>query len=135
MNVNLIAVDEAHCISQWGYDFRPPYLEIAEIRQWHPKVPVLALTATATEDVVQDIQEKLLFEKTNVVRKSFERKNLAYVVMERDDKYNKLLEIVTKVKGSGIVYVGTRKRTREIAEFLLANDVAASWYHAGLKPD
>ncbi|MFZ6053225.1 RecQ family ATP-dependent DNA helicase [Halocola ammonii] len=135
MNVNLIAVDEAHCISQWGYDFRPPYLEIAEIRQWHPKVPVLALTATATEDVVQDIQEKLQFEKSNVVRKSFERKNLAYVVMQRDDKYNKLLEIVSKVKGSGIVYVGTRKRTREIAEFLLANKVSASWYHAGLKPE
>jgi len=135
MKVNLIAVDEAHCISQWGYDFRPPYLQIAEIRQWHPKVPVLALTATATEDVVEDIQKKLQFERTNVVRKSFERKNLGYVVMNRDDKYNKLLEVVTKLKGSGIVYVGTRKRTREIAEYLLANDISASWYHAGLKPD
>lgn len=135
MSINLIAVDEAHCISQWGYDFRPPYLQIAEIRKWKPDVPVLALTATATEDVIIDIQQKLEFESPNVIRKSFERKNLQYVVMKRDDKYDKLLEIVQKMKGTGIVYVGTRKRTREIAEYLLANKVAASWYHAGLKPE
>jgi len=134
MKVNLVAVDEAHCISQWGYDFRPPYLKIAEIRQLLPKIPVLALTATATPQVVADIQEKLEFRKWNVFQKSFERKNLAYVVQEEEDKLGRLLRICTKVPGTGIVYVRNRKRTREISEFLKKNKIPADYYHAGLPP-
>jgi len=132
MNVNLIAVDEAHCISQWGYDFRPPYLHIADLRQLHPKVPVLALTATATADVKLDIQEKLQFKAPNVFQKSFERKNLAYVIQHHEDKPRKLLEIVKGIKGSGIVYVRSRKETFEIARFLTSNGFKADYYHAGL---
>ncbi|MBI5917504.1 MAG: RecQ family ATP-dependent DNA helicase [Bacteroidetes bacterium] len=135
MNVNLLAVDEAHCISQWGYDFRPPYLQIAEIREWLPETPVLALTATATTEVVEDIQEKLAFKKKNVFQKSFARSNLAYVVLPEENKKAKLLEIVRKVKGSGVVYVRNRKLTKDIARFLVENKVSADFYHAGLAPD
>ncbi|PCH69184.1 MAG: recombinase RecQ [Bacteroidetes bacterium] len=135
MNVNLIAVDEAHCISQWGYDFRPLYLKIAEIRELHPQVPIMALTATATPEVVEDIQEKLNFKEKNVLQKSFERKNLAYVVIQEDDKLGKLLRICSKVQGTGIVYVRNRKKTQEIAEFLRKNKVSADFYHAGLTPE
>lgn len=132
MSVNLIAVDEAHCISQWGYDFRPPYLKIAEIRELFPEVPVLALTATATPHVVQDIQDKLAFRKPNVLSKSFERKNLAYVVLQEEDKYKRLLKVVTNVRGSGIVYVRSRRMTSEISAFLRKHNINADYYHAGL---
>ena len=133
MNVNLLAVDEAHCISQWGYDFRPPYLEIAEFREFlDKKTPILALTATATKEVVVDIQEKLEFKNGQVFTKSFARENLAYVVLHEENKFQKLLNIVRKVKGSGVVYVRNRKRTKEIAKFLTTNKVSADFYHAGL---
>jgi ATP-dependent DNA helicase RecQ len=133
MKVNLIAVDEAHCISQWGYDFRPPYLHIADLRELHPDVPVLALTATATADVREDIQQKLLFKNAVVFQKSFERKNISYVVQQTEDKFRKLLDIATGVKGSGIVYVRTRKETAEIARFYTDNGIKADYYHAGLE--
>lgn len=135
MQVNLFAIDEAHCISQWGYDFRPPYLHVAELRQLHPQVPVLALTATATPDVQADIQEKLQFKASNVFRKSFERKNLAYVVQHHEDKLRKLLEIARSIKGSGMVYVRSRKQTFELAKFLNDNGFRADYYHAGLPAD
>jgi len=135
MNVNLIAVDEAHCISQWGYDFRPPYLEIANIRELHPKVPIMALTATATKEVVTDIQEKLNFPKPNLFQKSFERKNLSYVVLQAPNKYQKLIEIVRNVKGSGIVYTRSRKNTKEVAEYIRRNGIKADFYHAGLNAE
>ncbi|PID89444.1 MAG: recombinase RecQ [Bacteroidia bacterium] len=133
MRVNLIAIDEAHCISQWGYDFRPSYLQIAKIRNLLPNIPILALTATATPDVVEDIQEKLKFKEKNLFQKSFERKNLIYIVRKVDDKYKYLLKIVNKMPETGIVYVRNRKRTREIAEFLKSNNINADYYHAGLK--
>ncbi len=132
MKVNLLAVDEAHCISQWGYDFRPPYLKIAEVRELMPHTPVLALTATATPQVVLDIQQKLAFGSPRVFQKSFERKNLAYVVLHEEDKLNRLLKICQKVGGPGIVYVRNRKKTRELALFLKKNNVSADFYHAGL---
>ncbi len=132
MKVNLLAVDEAHCVSQWGYDFRPPYLRIAEVRELMPNTPVLALTATATTQVVEDIQQKLDFGSPKVFQKSFERKNLAYVVLEEEDKLNRLLRICNKVGGPGIVYVRNRKKTRELAIFLKKNNVSADFYHAGL---
>lgn len=132
MNVNLIAVDESHCISQWGYDFRPSYLKISDIREILPDIPVLALTATATLDVVDDIQEKLNFKKANVFRKSFERKNLAYYVKEYEDKYKYLVKFILKSQGSGVVYVRNRKRTKEIAQLLYKNKISADYYHAGL---
>ncbi|MFH0866389.1 MAG: ATP-dependent DNA helicase RecQ [Bacteroidota bacterium] len=132
MKINLIAVDEAHCVSQWGYDFRPPYLRIAEIREYFPGVPLLALTATATPDVVDDIQNKLLFKKKNVLSKSFERKNLSYAVIKEEDKFKRLLNIISKISGSGIIYVRNRRRTREIAEFLNKNGISSLFYHAGL---
>lgn len=132
MNINLLAIDEAHCISQWGYDFRPPYLQIADIRALMPGVPVLALTATATPEVVTDIQEKLAFKHKNVLQKSFRRDNLAYVVLQEEHKEKKLLEIVQKVPGSGVVYVRSRKRTKDIALWLQKNKVSADYYHAGL---
>ena len=131
MKVNLIAVDESHCISQWGYDFRPSYLEIANIRAHLPKVPLLALTATATTEVVKDIQEKLQFAKTNVLQKSFNRKNLAYVVLQEEGKLNKMLEILKKIRGSGIIYARNRRKTKEIAQFLQRNKFRADFYHAG----
>lgn len=132
MNVNLIAVDEAHCISQWGYDFRPPYLHIADLRKLHPDVPVLALTATATAEVRDDIQEKLLFKQRNVFQQSFERKNISYVVQNEENKFKKLLDIAKGVKGSGIIYVRSRKETVEIAKFYTENGFKADYYHAGL---
>ncbi|MDR4988484.1 MAG: ATP-dependent DNA helicase RecQ [Bacteroidales bacterium] len=134
MRVNLLAVDEAHCISQWGYDFRPPYLRISEVRELLPNTPVLALTATATRQVVEDIQEKLHFKNPNVFQKSFERKNLAYMVFREEDKMNKLLKICEKQKSTGVVYVRNRRRTREIAEWLAQHKVSADFYHAGLSP-
>lgn len=132
MNVNLFAVDEAHCISQWGYDFRPPYLLIAEIRYLHPHVPVLALTATATPEVQNDIQQKLDFKKENAFKKSFERKNLSYLVLNDEDKLGKSLNILRKVAGTAIIYVRNRKKTKEIAELLIKNKITADFYHAGL---
>ncbi|MGI5974825.1 MAG: RecQ family ATP-dependent DNA helicase [Paludibacter sp.] len=131
--VCMIAVDESHCISQWGYDFRPSYLKIAEIRQVLPDVPVLALTATATPEVVEDIQEKLLFREKNVLRKSFYRKNLAYVVRTTENKEEQLLHILRRVSGTSVVYVRNRKKTKEIADFLNKNGVSAEHFHAGLK--
>src|ERR1700710_1338878 len=132
MHVNLIAVDEAHCISQWGYDFRPPYLHIADLREIHPDVPVLALTATATSEVRDDIQQKLRFKQPNVFQKSFERKSISYVVQNEENKLRKLLDIAKGVKGSGIVYVRSRKETAEIAKFYNENGFKADFYHAGL---
>jgi ATP-dependent DNA helicase RecQ len=133
MKVNLIAVDEAHCISQWGYDFRPPYLHIADLREIHPDVPVLALTATATAEVKEDIQQKLRFRNPVVYQKSFERKNISYVVQNEENKLRKLLHIAKGVKGSGIVYVRSRKETVEIAKFYNENGYNADFYHAGLE--
>ena len=132
MRVNLLAVDEAHCVSQWGYDFRPAYLKIADLRQLLPKVPVLALTATATKEVLVDIQDKLAFREPNVFRQSFRRDNLSYSVLYEDKKREKLLDILRHVPGSGIVYVRTRGETKEIAHFLAQNRVVAANYHAGL---
>lgn len=132
MKVSILAVDEAHCISQWGYDFRPPYLEIAAIRKYIPKSPVLALTATATPEVVIDIQKKLEFKAENVFRKSFERKNLTYIVIKEEDKQGRLLRILKKVPGTGIIYVRNRKKTVETANFLRKNGIKADYYHAGL---
>ncbi len=134
INVSLIAVDEAHCISQWGYDFRPPYLRIAEVRTIFPDVPVLALTATAVQRVVTDIQLKLEFKVNNVFSKSFVRKNLAYVISKEDDKIKKLLRICNGVKGCGIIYVRNRRLTKETAELLVHNGISADFYHAGLEP-
>ena len=133
MRVSFITVDEAHCISQWGYDFRPAYLQIGNIRKLKPDVPVLALTATATPQVIDDIQEKLAFKKKNVFRMSFERKNLTYVVRKTDDKPSELVHILKHVNGSAIVYVRSRRRCREIAELLSAQDIRATFYHAGLE--
>ena len=132
MKVSFFAVDEAHCISQWGYDFRPPYLKIAEIRTFHPGVPVLALTATATKEVVEDIQQKLLFQAQNVLAKSFERPNLIYFVQKEENKTARLLKIAHRIQGSGIVYVRNRKRTSDIAGYLISQGISAGVYHAGL---
>ncbi len=136
MNINLIAVDEAHCISQWGYDFRPSYLRIAAVREQLPKIPILALTASATQSVQNDICEKLLFKKNEQrFQQSFERANLSYSVFNVVSKQNKLLEILTNVKGSGIVYCKSRKQTKDIAELLTLNNINADFYHAGLSND
>ncbi|MBO7496258.1 MAG: RecQ family ATP-dependent DNA helicase [Salinivirgaceae bacterium] len=135
MNINLLAVDESHCISQWGYDFRPSYLKIAEIRGILPDVPVLAVTATATPQVVLDIQDKLAFRKHNVFKKSFERKNLIYLVREVDDKYRHMLRIISHIPGTGIVYVRSRQKTKEISDFLNQNGISADYYNAGLTPE
>ena len=134
MRVSFITVDEAHCISQWGYDFRPSYLQIAQIRKLVPNAPVLALTATATPAVVQDIQQKLSQKDTNfnVFRMSFERKNLAYVVRHAPDKREQLIHILESVKGSAIVYARSRRRTKEYAELLTEAGISATFYHAGL---
>ena len=133
MNISMVAVDEAHCISQWGYDFRPPYLRIASIRDQLPNVPILALTASATKSVQNDICEKLLFKKNQQqFQQSFERANLSYSVFNVVSKQNKLLEIVNNVKGSGIVYCKSRKQTKDIAELLTQNNINADFYHAGL---
>ncbi len=135
MHVSLITVDESHCISQWGYDFRPAYLKIANIRQLLPGVPVIALTATATPEVVSDIQQRLQFRQENVFRMSFERKNLAYVVRHTEDKESELLHILQRVDGSGIVYTRNRKKTKEISLFLNRNHITATFYHAGLNDE
>ncbi|MBP6303631.1 MAG: RecQ family ATP-dependent DNA helicase [Bacteroidia bacterium] len=133
MNINLLAIDEAHCISQWGYDFRPEYLQIAEVRELLPKVPVIALTASATQDVVEDIQEKLKFKTKNAFRKSFERTNLHYHVRQVEDKDRKLVEICKNIKGTGLVYVRNRRSTKALAQLLYKHGVAADFYHAGLQ--
>ena len=133
MNVNMLAVDESHCISQWGYDFRPPYLKIAEIRKYIPHAPVLALTATATPQVVEDIQYRLGFKKNNVFQTSYERKNVTYNVIHEADKFGLMYRLFQKMdKGSGIVYVRSRKRTKIIADWLQSVGISASFYHAGL---
>ena len=133
MNVNMLAVDESHCISQWGYDFRPPYLKIAEIRKYIPHAPVLALTATATPQVVEDIQYRLGFKKSNVFQTSYERKNVTYNVIHEADKFGLMYRLFKKMdKGSGIVYVRSRKRTKIIADWLQSVGISASFYHAGL---
>ena len=130
--IAMIAVDEAHCISQWGYDFRPSYLKIADIRELFPNAPVLALTATATPEVVEDIQEKLLFREKNVFRQSFVRSNLSYVVRPCESKPDMLLHILQSVPGSSVVYVRNRQKTREISEFLNKARISADFFHAGL---
>jgi ATP-dependent DNA helicase RecQ len=136
MKISMITVDESHCISQWGYDFRPAYLKIADIRKMLPGTPVLALTATATPEVVKDIQQKLAFgEDSQTFRMSFERKNLAYIVRRTENKQEELLHILNKVNGSAIVYTRNRKRTREVAELLTNNHITATFYHAGLNND
>ena len=132
MKVSMITVDESHCISQWGYDFRPAYLKIAEIRELLPEVPVLALTATATLEVVTDIQARLKFREGNVFRMSFERKNLAYIVRKTDNKTKELLYILQRISGSAIIYVRNRRRTKEITELLMNEGITTDFYHAGL---
>ena len=132
MHISMITVDESHCISQWGYDFRPAYLKIAEIRELLPDVPVLALTATATPEVVKDIQARLHFRHKNVFRMSFERNNLAYIVRKTENKTAELLHILRSMPGSAIVYVRNRRRTKEITELLNNEHITADFYHAGL---
>ncbi|HEY8690463.1 MAG TPA: ATP-dependent DNA helicase RecQ [Chitinophagaceae bacterium] len=133
MNINLIAVDEAHCVSQWGYDFRPPYLRIATIREHLQGIPILALTASATKEVQDDICDKLIFKNDHKrFQKSFERPNLSYSVFNPSSKQNKLIEIFKNVKGSGIVYCKSRKRTKEITDLLKMNNINSDFYHAGL---
>lgn len=132
MNISFIAVDEAHCISQWGYDFRPAYLNIAKLREQLPGKAILALTATATPEVVTDIQKQLAFEQENVIKQSFERKNLAYVVVHEEDPFGRMFKVFDGVPGSGIVYVSTRKKCKEIAALLNSRSYSASYYHGGL---
>ena len=132
MKVNLIAIDEAHCISQWGYDFRPPYLHLTELRELHPAIPVLALTATATERVTADIQVKLNFKNGQVFRKSFERLNLSYLVYNEENKLRKLISIARNVNGSGIIYVRNRRETQEVSRQLNLEGITSEFYHAGL---
>lgn len=132
MKVNLWAIDEAHCISQWGYDFRPAYLKIAQLRELHPDIPFLALTATATPEVVLDIQDKLGFTVPNVLSRSFARYNLGYMALEEENKMNRMLRIVKKIGGTGVIYVRNRRETQEVARFLLNHGVPADYYHAGI---
>ena len=132
MNVSLIAVDEAHCISQWGYDFRPSYLQIAEVREICPDTPILALTASATNIVAQDIMRHLHFSKEHILRSSFARPNLSYVVREVDDKYYHLMRIINNVPGTGIIYMRTREGSEQLAERLQKDGINANYYHAGL---
>ena len=132
LHINLIAVDEAHCISQWGYDFRPPYLRIASLREEIPDVPVLSLTASATVEVQSDICDKLQFKTKNIFRQSFERSNLSYSVFNVDSRINKIIEILKNVPGSGIVYCKSRKRTKEIADLIKMHGISTDFYHAGL---
>src|SRR5690606_36336841 len=138
MNVNLFAIDEAHCISHWGYDFRPAYLQVKVLRSIHPKVSIIALTATAVGRVILDIQEKLEFrpEYSQVFKKSFFRENLSYMVLFEENKMGRLLKIIQRVKGSGIVYVRNRRESQEVSLYLMLNQISADYYHAGLKtPD
>ncbi len=132
MNVNLLAIDEAHCISQWGYDFRPAYLQISALREYLPNVNVIALTATATPEVQQDIIDKLLLKDADRFQKSFARKNLSYSVRHVEDKEAKLIEILSRIPGTAIIYADTRKSTKEIASLLYSNGFSADFYHAGL---
>lgn len=132
INVALLAIDEAHCISQWGYDFRPSYLRIAEIRRMIPDTPVLALTASATDLVAKDIMDKLRFGESNILRSSFARENLQYVVRHVEDKNEQLLRVIEKVEGSGIVYMRTREGVEKLAEFLHENGISTDYYHGGL---
>ena len=134
LKVCLITVDESHCISQWGYDFRPSYLTIADIRKELPGVPVLALTATATPQVTDDIQDKLGFAEKNVIRMSFFRENLSYVVRKTENKLSELKHILESVTGSGIVYVRNRAETKKISDYLNQEGISATYYHAGLEP-
>ncbi len=135
LGVHLIAVDEAHCISQWGYDFRPPYLRIAALRTELPNVPILALTASATPEVQDDIAQKLELQQPQIYRQSFERANLSYSCFRMDSKINKIIDILKKVPGTGIVYCKSRKRTKEIAELLQLQGIPADFYHAGLNQE
>ncbi|MDP2385859.1 MAG: ATP-dependent DNA helicase RecQ [Bacteroidota bacterium] len=135
LKISMIAVDEAHCISQWGYDFRPSYLKIAELRDLLPKVPIIALTASATDKVIEDIQQRLEFVKPSVFKSTFARKNLHYIVQYEDDKIGRLFSICNKIEGTGIVYVRNRRKTVEIAEILKQYNIKADFYHAGLKAD
>jgi ATP-dependent DNA helicase RecQ len=135
MNVGLIAIDEAHCISQWGYDFRPAYLKIASLTELVPDVPIIALTATATQKVVLDIGDKLVLQKPAFFKKSFERKNIAYMVLQEENKMGRMLKIARTIKGSGIVYVRNRRLTQEISHFFNQNGIISSFYHAGLTSD
>ena len=135
IDINLVAVDEAHCISQWGYDFRPPYLRIAALREELAGIPVLALTASATPEVQADICDKLGFKEKKIFRQSFARPNLSYSVFKVDSKINKIVEILTKVPGTGIVYCKSRKRTKEISELLRLQNISSDFYHAGLSAD
>lgn len=132
INVSFITVDEAHCITQWGYDFRPSYLKIADIRDMLPGKPILALTATATPDVVDDIQDKLHFRAKNVFSMSFERTNLAYIVRSAENKSEEIIHILNKIDGCAIIYVRNRKETKELADYLCQNNISATYYHAGL---
>lgn len=132
MKVNLFAIDEAHCISQWGYDFRPSYLQLADLREAHPNIPILALTASATPRVVEDMQKRLNFRQKNVFSKSFARRNLGYMALNEENKMNRMLRIVKKIGGSGVVYVRNRRETQEVARFLLNHGVPSDFYHAGL---
>jgi len=135
LGISLIAVDEAHCISQWGYDFRPPYLRIAALREELPGIPVLALTASATEIVQQDICDKLQFANAQILRQSFERANLSYSAFKVDSKVNKMLDILQKVNGCGLVYTRSRRRTKEFSELLQMQGISADFYHAGLSQE
>lgn len=135
MNVCMLVVDEAHCISQWGYDFRPSYMNIVKIKEYLPNTPILALTATATSTVVSDIQTSLQFKEKNVFRKSFERQNLAYIVYETENKQGALIKALDKIQGSAIVYVRSRIKTKEIAQDLQKAGYSADYFHAGLKSD
>lgn len=132
MPIKLIAVDEAHCISEWGYDFRPAYRLLIEAREWLPGIPVLALTASATPEVVLDIQEQLKFSKQHVIRRSFGRPNLAYRVWQTKDKFGAVLALLKKHPGAGIIYVRNRRKTQEIADYLTRREITAAYYHAGL---
>ena len=135
VKVQFITVDEAHCISQWGHDFRPAYRQICDLRRMFPAAPVLALTATATPEVVKDIQQQLNFREENCYSMSFERKNLVYVVRRTENKAKELLHILSRIEGSAIIYTLNRKKTKEVCDFLLANGITAEYYHAGLSPE
>ena len=135
MNLSLVTVDEAHCISQWGYDFRPSYLKIAELREIIPDIPFLALTATATGKVIEDIQKKLQFREKNVLRASFQRKNLVYTVKHVEDKDRYLLDLLHQLNGSGIIYARSRKKTRDLANYLKQEKISCDYYHAGLQQE
>ena len=135
MNINLITVDEAHCISEWGHSFRPSYRHISIIRELIPNAPILALTATATYDVIKDIQKNLLFKKENVITTSFKRDNLSYIVEHVENKITRMIEILNKIKSSTIIYVGSRRKAKKISDFLNKNRFSSSYYHAGLTPD